>query len=149
MKKGFFIFLLCSFILVSQSNLWAHSVVYEVKEISGITIKVEYDDGEPMSYAEVLIYSPVDEEIEYQNGRTDKRGCFSFLPDQPGEWKIMVDDGMAHGIVAKVLVEEGITVKILHHGFPRWQKLITGISIILGLTGLLFYLVARKRTHGS
>ena len=144
MKKlvfGFFPVILLSF---TASTAWSHGVVYEVKEDRTTIIKVEYDDGEPMSYAEVEIFSPGDEKIEYQNGRTDKNGCFAFLPNEVGEWKVKVNDGMGHGVVTKVTVKEGMRIDILHHGFSRWQKLVVGVSAIWCLTGLIFYFRARK-----
>jgi len=145
MKKVGHIFFAFYIIMLSSINsVLAHGVEYEIKENKAAIIKVGYDDGEPMSYAEVKIFSPYDAEIEYQNGRTDSNGCFAFIPDNPGEWKIVVNDGMGHGVVAKVPITEGIKVDIIHHGFSRWQKLITGISIIFGLTGLIFYFRIRK-----
>ena len=147
MKKSGIIFLICFFILMSSgiNRILAHGVEYEIQENKAAIIKVGYDDGEPMSYAEVKIFSPNNAKIEYQNGRTDRNGCFSFLPDVPGEWKIVVNDGMGHGVVTKIPIKEGMKIDIIHHGFPRWQKLITGMSIIFGLTGIIFYFKSKQK----
>ena len=136
-------------------NLFAHGVVYEIfavgesasggKEGETVIIEVAYDDGEPMSYAEVKIFSPDNKDIEHQNGRTDKNGCFAFLPDQPGEWKVIVNDGMGHGVVTEVKVKETMKIQTTTKGWPRWQKLITGIGIIWGLAGLILYFRVRRR----
>ena len=127
-------------------NLWAHGVVYEVKEDKTVIIKVAYDDGEPMSYAEIKIFSPDNKNIEHQNGRTDKNGCFAFLPDEVGKWKVVVNDGMGHGVVTEVNVEKAMKIeKTSYKAWSRWQGLITGLSIIWGLTGLFFYFKVRKR----
>lgn len=144
MKKFSLIFIITLFFI--PYNLWAHGVVYEVKEDKTIIIKVAYDDGEPMNYAEIKIFSPDNKNIEHQNGRTDKNGCFAFLPDEIGEWKVVVNDGMGHGVVTEVKVEEAMKIeKTSYKAWPRWQGVITGISIICGLTGLIFYFKARKR----
>ena len=108
-------------------------------------MKVRYDDGMPMSHAEVKIFSPGDGKIEYQSGCADKNGCFVFFPDEAGEWTMMVNDGMGHGVVTKVDVKEAMKVESTAKGWPRWQKLTTGISIIWGLTALIFYLKVRKK----
>ena len=126
-------------------RLWAHGVVYEIKGDKAVIIKVTYDDGEPMSYAEIEIFSPDNKDIEYQNGRTDKNGSFAFLPDQIGGWKIIVNDGMGHGVVTEVEVKEAMKIETTAKGWPRLQKLITGISIIWGLAGLIFYFKMRKK----
>jgi len=127
------------------SHAWAHGVVYELKEGKTVIIKVNYDDGEPMSYAEVKIFSPDNKDIEHQNGRTDKNGCFAFLPDQIGKWKVIVNEGTGHGVVKEVEIKEAIKIEATTKGWPRWQKLITGISIIWGLTGLVYYFKIRER----
>lgn len=148
MKKFSLIFIVVSLFFVfffRPSDLWAHGVVYEVKEGKTVIIKIVYDDGEPMSYAEVKIFSPGNKDIEYQNGRTDKNGCFAFLPDQIGKWKVIVNDGMGHGVVTEAEVKEAMKIGVTHKGWPRWQKLITGIGIIWGLAGLILYFRVRRR----
>lgn len=134
-----------SFLSLLPGSLRAHGVVYEISKENAVIVKVGYDDGEPMSYAEVKIFSPFETDIEYQNGRTDRNGCFAFFPAQAGEWRVVVNDGMGHGVVTEVPVKEGMNLNTIHHGFPRGQKLITGIGIIWGLTGLVLYLKLRKR----
>jgi len=158
MKKFSLIFIVVSLFFVfffRPSDLWAHGVDYEVKEGKAVVLKVGYDDGEPMSYAEVKIFSPENKDIEHQNGRTDKNGCFAFLPDQPGEWKVIVNDGMGHGVVTEIKVsaeggsasggKETMKIETAAKGWPRWQKLITGIGIIWGLAGLILYFRVRRR----
>ncbi|NQS90434.1 hypothetical protein HQ584_11675 [Patescibacteria group bacterium] len=140
-----FISALLFYLFFLPCSLWAHSVVYEIKEDRAVIINVAYDDGEPMSYAEVKIFSPENKDIEHQNGRTDKNGCFAFLPDQNGKWRIIVNDGMGHGVVTGVEVKEAMKIETTAKGWPRLQKLITGVSIIWGLAGLIFYLKMRKK----
>ena len=122
---------------------WAHGVVYGVKKEKAIIIKVGYDDGKPMRHAEIKIFSPGGEKTEYQNGHTDKNGCFAFLPDKTGKWRVMVTDGMGHGIVRNIEVEKVTEMNI--KGWSRWQKLITGMSIIWGLAALMFYFRIKKK----
>lgn len=148
MKKFSLIFIVISFSSVfffGPSDLWAHGVDYEIKEGKAVVLRVGYDDGEPMIYAEVKIFSPGNKDIEHQNGRTDKNGCFAFLPDQIGEWKVIVNDGTGHGVVTEVEVKEAMKIEATAKGWSRRQKLITGISIIWGLAGLILYFKVRRR----
>ncbi|MEW5944574.1 MAG: hypothetical protein AB1742_00090 [bacterium] len=123
----------------------AHGVNYEIKNRKGVVIRIAYDDGKPMSYAAVKIFSHSDKKLEYQNGRTDKNGCFVFLPDEVGAWKITVDDGAGHGIIRTINVNEAARVEAICKGLPRWYKLIVGVSILLGAGGVLSYLSARRK----
>ncbi|MEW6087919.1 MAG: hypothetical protein AB1498_06395 [bacterium] len=132
------------FLFLVISNIHAHEVNYEIREGNAVLIKVVYGDDDSMSYAKVRIFSP-DSEIEFQNGRTDKNGCFAFLPDKTGEWKITVNDETGHGIGTKLKVNQTMNIKTISKRWHRWQKLVTGISIIWGLTGLFLYLKVRRK----
>lgn len=149
MSKVIFIIVFSLILFAFITNtVYAHGVVYEVKEDKTVIIKVEYDDGEPMSYADVKIFSPTEKEIEHQNGRTDRNGCFAFLPDVAGEWKITVNDGMGHGVVEKIEVKEAMVIEpihTIHRSWTRFQKLILGISIVWGLAGVICYFKVRKK----
>ncbi len=74
-----------------------------IDDAKAIAVSFFYADGQPMRYAETLVFSPNDDDVEYQNGRTDQQGRFAFYPHQPGTWRLVVNDGMGHraeGIVS-------------------------------------------------
>lgn len=75
----------------------AHGTDYRLLDPdSAIVVEFIYDDNQPMRFAEVLVFSPADDEIEHQNGRTDMNGRFAFYPDASGKWRIQADDGTGH-----------------------------------------------------
>jgi nickel transport protein len=123
----------------------AHGTSCKVFKDSTLIIKAEYDDGTVMSYAEVLIFSPDDKNIEYQNGRTDRNGIFAFVPDKPGNWRIKVDDGMGHGIVKEITVNTRMLINPVTSGSSVKNDYIAAVAVIIGITGFLFYLKSRKR----
>jgi nickel transport protein len=123
----------------------AHGTSCKIFKDSTLIIKAEYDDGTVMSYAEVLIFSPDDKTIEYQNGRTDKNGIFAFVPDKPGNWRIKVNDGMGHGIVKEITVDTRISINAVNAGNSVKNNYITAVAVIIGITGFLFYLKSRKK----
>jgi nickel transport protein len=84
----------------------AHGAKGEVSR-GGIVVLAQYDTGEPMSYAKVEIYAP-DSQAKFQTGRTDRNGKFSFIPDVPGEWKVIVDDEMDHRLIVVIPVNESL-----------------------------------------
>ena len=46
------------FLLGFGGSGYSHQVVYEAKEARTVTVKIGYDDGTIMSYAEVDIFAP-------------------------------------------------------------------------------------------
>jgi nickel transport protein len=115
-----------------------------------VAISFFYVDETPMTYAEVLVFSPDDRKVEHQNCRTDKNGIFAFLPNAPGEWLIRADDGMGHAAEAVVEVKakgssdaERAAVagpKASSGSSSKTVRIIAGLSLILNLSlvGLLF-----------
>ncbi|SKA72355.1 nickel transport protein [Paucidesulfovibrio gracilis DSM 16080] len=73
-------------------------------------VEATFSDGTLASYAEVLIYPPGGGDEEFQNGRTDARGRFAFLPDRPGTWLVKVNAGMGHGFDMEIEVRPDQTV---------------------------------------
>ena len=77
-----------------------------INDSKSILVQAFYAGGEPMSYAETLIFGPNDAKTEYQNGRTDRRGGFAFHPDEPGTWRVEVNDGMGHKVETTLDVQK-------------------------------------------
>lgn len=127
----------------------AHGVEYTMFD-GGVGIQVTYNDNSPISYSTVKIYSPSDKETVFQQGMTDKNGRFVFAPDEPGEWKIEIDDGMGHGLIEEITVSEALDLaSAIHHGMARWQEILVGVSILFGLTGIGFYIGTRRQLSAN
>jgi hypothetical protein len=85
--------------------------------VHGITVRLaregrvvvatcRYDGGIPVAGALVTVLAPgVD--APYLTGTTDPAGLFTFLPGTPGEWRVVVDDGMGHRREARIDVATG------------------------------------------
>jgi nickel transport protein len=115
-----------------------------VTDRAAITVEFFYSDNEPMSYAEVLIFGPQDHQVEFQNGRTDRKGRFSVYPSVPGAWRIEASDGMGHkeeGIidVKQEIFDEEIAknikaIDVDKSAMPSmFLKTMAGLSLILNL----------------
>jgi len=123
----------------------AHGTGYRViEEAPVIATEFFYSDKEPMRYAEVLVFSPENNEVEYQNGRTDQNGRFVFYPEMPGQWRIKVNDGMGHAVQAEIPVDSpengnGATKGLADKNIApagtasKWLKIMFGLSIVLNL----------------
>jgi nickel transport protein len=156
--------LLSIIVILAASLVLGHGVKIDVSLNSpAVILNCGYDGGEAISYAEVLIYSPTDSETEYQNGRTDSEGKFAFIPNAAGTWKFAVDDGMGHMEEIKILIEssflnisseetkagksinnKSVVDNSVIKNIPLIYKLIFGLGIIFGITGLAFWAKARK-----
>jgi len=121
----------------------AHGTDYRVME-EGHVIAAEffYSDREPMRYAEVLVFSPENKDVEHQNGRTDKNGRFAFCPEIPGKWLVKVNDGMGHAVRAEIEVDgvsnpretaKGAAGNNLNaiEATSKWIRIFLGLSLLL------------------
>lgn len=113
----------------------AHDLVLTAERTgSAIVVRAAYAGTEACPFAGIEVYSPAGPKVEHQNGRTDRTGRFAFLPDQPGTWRVVVDDELGHRVELQVPVTEGGNLP-LNGTQPVWQKALTGAALILGLTG--------------
>ncbi len=132
-------------------TLFSHGV--DIVPINGGTgIEAKYDTGDPISHAEVTVYSPENHKEPFQSGVTDKNGRFLFFPDSEGEWRVVVNDWTGHGGTTKIKVGSDLEIPAGNTEKPlgRGMKIFSGISVIFGITGILFYLMAvRERKKGS
>jgi nickel transport protein len=148
---AFFIcFIVC--ILTIADTVWAHGLRGKIISKTGILAEAEYDDGVPMSYASVEVFN-LKESLPFQTGRTDRNGRFLFLPDNPGDWRVVVNDDMGHRIVLKTRIDKNInlnknqdqTDKTEYAGFlSRHEKIFIGIAIIFGMFGFFFWWKGKK-----
>ncbi len=144
--RSFLLLFLLVFILLRTSfDAWSHGTDYSlVKDANLAAIEFHYSDGEPMSYAEVLVFSPQNRQVEHQNARTDKHGKFAFCPDIQGAWLITANDGMGHLCEATVAIGPETSFEkaakpqgYTDSGHPlqgsKILKIISGLSLILNL----------------
>lgn len=125
--------------------LFTHGVEVEVNEVKGIEITIQYADGTPMADADVKIMSPSGKE---KNDLTDDKGRLVFYPDENGKWKVEIDDGLGHGAI-KEIEWSGTIKREEKKKLSQGQKLLTGLGIILGISGIISYilLIKEKRKY--
>lgn len=130
-------------LLLVYSGAEAHEIHYQV-ENRGISVRVFYSADDPASYSQYEILGPGDK-IPHQNGRIDKNGFVSFLPDRAGIWTIKVfgeSDHGYHGAQIEVKVNENMFMESFKKPLiATHTKIIVGI----GLMGWIFGAVALFR----
>jgi nickel transport protein len=146
-KNMIFYFVIMAVLL--PAPVYAHGVMGKTGT-GGIVVRAMYDTGEAMDYARVTVLAP-GANLKFQSGRTDRNGRFCFFPDVNGEWKVVVDDEMGHRLEVLVPVDETMALQadpenenVKPDFLTRWEKSVMGISIIFGISGILFWLKGRK-----
>lgn len=88
----------------TADTVLGHGIGYaQVLDAHPVVLEFQYAAGDPAAYAAIKVYAPDDQatpsdtpKAEYQNGRTDASGRFSFVPDAPGKWTVVMTDGQGH-----------------------------------------------------
>ena len=88
----------------------------------------------------------------------------AFVPDKQGNWKIIVDDGLGHRKEVNILIlddffqtgepatsqdEAGNNRNVLAEQIPLYLKVIVGLSLIICLTGVFYWIKARNIVKGK
>ncbi|MHB9073147.1 MAG: hypothetical protein ACYC6G_06450 [Desulfobaccales bacterium] len=140
-------------VLLLSGQVFAHGVEGTVQP-GGLAVACRYSTGEPMDYAKVTVFAPGSSQ-PFQVGHADKNGRFCFFPDAPGEWRMTAEDGMGHRLEVKVPVTDQNILKTLPPGSgadslanTRSLRVLTGLSVIFGLSGFLFWFQAIRSKRG-
>ena len=129
-------------LLATAAIVQAHGLVVTWRPAAdAVVIQAVYDDeSDPAAAADVVIY-PSDEDDPYVSGVTDRNGLFAFVPEHPGRWVAVVDDGFGH--LETLDIDNSEAGAAATHvgpssaaGGSSWRDLVTGLSVLFGLTGL-------------
>ncbi len=127
-------------VTIAAGNVFAHSVLSSVKIENSLPVATfHYADGNALSYAEVKVWAPDDDQVEFQNGRTDKNGRFSFAPDQEGIWRIEINDGLGHAARTEYEAKKIVKTPMSPKGIENHTLLyaIFGLSLIFNLAFII------------
>jgi nickel transport protein len=125
-----------------------------------VVLEASYEGEEEASFISVSVHAPNagPNADAFQKGRTDLRGHFTFAPDRPGEWKITVDDEMGHRATQPVMVSDAAlsgemsaasssSPAAVPGGRSTSDKVIVGLSVLFGASGLLMAFLTRRRNY--
>lgn len=140
--------------LLLTGEIFAHGTGYRQSSFRAAALEFMYSTGEAMSYREARVFSPVDEKFAYQSGRTDEKGRFSFVPDVPGKWRVIVRDEEGHQCTAEVdITPENLTPEneaantnqhsSILNGREIFMRAILGVSLIFNAA----MIIRRKHAH--
>lgn len=153
MNRFYFCLTLLALIVLPKKAL-AHGANIEYRESSAITIQAKYDDGQPMTNAQVVIYAPSDRTIPWLKGTTDDDGSFSFIPDAApenvGNWDVKVRQS-GHGDITSIPVMNGNLAKGTNPrvlsagaGYSPSQKIVMAAAVGWGFVGTALFFSRSK-----
>lgn len=145
-------FLAAIVVMLAASLAYSHGVNYGLFHERAMAVRFIYAGGEPMSYVKAKVFGPQSSpDLEFQNGRTDARGVFAFVPDRPGTWRVEARDDSGHKGSINVAVEKSNAdlkavnaVESKENGSMS-LKLFLGISIIANLSLALAVIKGKNR----
>ncbi|MDR1111735.1 MAG: hypothetical protein LBP92_13835 [Deltaproteobacteria bacterium] len=130
-------------LLQATPEALAHGVVWRERAPDGtVALGFLYSDQTPMAYSRVELFSPLDAQVPFQSGVTDRNGGFAFIPDAPGTWSFGASDGQGHLASGQIEVllpgspASSLEAKGLAPGGQAgagWERIALGLSAILNL----------------
>lgn len=142
--RGFnFLLLLLVSALLFTGNALAHGVNHRVERGEAVMVHFTSHHDGPMAGAGFRVFSP-DGRTIFVRGNTDALGRAVFVPDQPGDWRVLMATEDGHGAEVVVPVDAGRSVagaipdrdSILPTA-GRIQATAAGIGYLFGIAGLL------------
>jgi nickel transport protein len=123
----------------------AHDLQHSIDEGTAVSVKLFFADGSKFDFESYEVYRAGDE-IPFQVGRTDAQGRVVFLPDRAGTWRIKAFSEDGHG--ADFSFSTGVEGAVGDASRPfleRHLRIVVGVSVILGVFGLVNLFVGRGR----
>jgi hypothetical protein len=144
-----YLFAAAVLVLILPAAIFAHGV--EIFDVTGqpdiYTIKFSYTDGTPMLFAKVKVFPPSSPDAPAQESIADRNGYFSFVNDEPGEWRLTAEDGMGHKGEVMVTTaapgaeETGEQAEKTGGQASLAMRLILGLSLILNIFALYNFIL--------
>lgn len=103
-------------VCIVASPAFAHGVALDQRSGEAVEVTAAYDNGDPVSEGQVVVYAPDEPSEPWATGTTDEEGRYIFMPDEskPGAWSVQVREA-GHGANTSVEVggegEEAVRVE--------------------------------------
>ncbi|MCT4596449.1 MAG: carboxypeptidase regulatory-like domain-containing protein [Vallitalea sp.] len=123
---------------VCNVNVFAHGASIECEKKESYYIKAVYDGGEPMSLAQIKIYSPDNKKEPYEVGQCNENGEYNFTIDKniKGIWTVQARLA-GHGTSLNIEVDENS--KVTKTKLSTGQMVLMAACVLWGLFGTYKY----------
>ncbi|MCX7591571.1 MAG: DUF4198 domain-containing protein [Kiritimatiellae bacterium] len=135
MKRGMLLLAVIGRLGIGAVCLGHGMTVSRIEE--GVGIRAVYDDGSPVSFSEVKVFSPEGAGKPFFTGTTDRQGYFLFRPDTNGVWRVAIDDGMGHAVTHEIVWDgtRRAAMEVHNQRMPRAWGALAGLAMIFGIFG--------------
>ncbi len=135
-------------LLVVPAAGFAHELEVTTQLVApAVIVRATYAGSDPVPFAKIQVFAPASAKQEFQAGNTDKRGYFSFVPEGPGEWRVVVDDELGHRKDVPVRVPDPFQAgsnAVEGGAGSRAERALLGLALIFGATGFWYGFKNRK-----
>jgi nickel transport protein len=136
-------------LLANVANVASHELRHVVTRTDAVVVELFYPDNTKFSNQRCEIYRS-GEDTPFQVGTTDERGRIVFVPDRSGAWRIRAFSEDGHGVDFTIDVDaEELIAESNGTLFDRFSKIIVGLSLIVGIFGVVALSLARRRGSNS
>jgi len=125
------------------ANVRAHAVDYRIERGQAVVVHFSSDHQAAMAGAGFRVFSPDGQRV-LVSGKTDAHGRAVFVPDAPGNWRLLMASEDGHGAEVEIVVD---ALEIAGKAPPddpggaapagRLSATAAGVGYLLGLGGLL------------
>lgn len=133
-------------LLVPAGPLLAHGVKFNYQMKTSYEIEATYDDGTPMSGAQVSVYAPSDPANPWITGIADENGRYLFTPDPAiaGQWAVQVRQAGHGGILNIPVGTNTMTAVPVGSSFSPAQLAVMIIAVLWGFAGTALFFKKRR-----
>lgn len=129
--------------LVPTAVVFAHGIDYRIEHGDAVMVHFSSHHDGPMAGAGFRVFAPPGREV-FASGNTDALGRAVFVPDRPGNWRVLMATDDGHGAEVEVPVEAGPTAASSRADRDppvatagRIPATAAGVGYLFGLAGLL------------
>ncbi len=143
--------ILTAILLLTSAPVLAHGaqVMWDFHEDS-VHISAAFDNGVPMSDAQVTVFSGAAPTEPYLRGLTDENGVFVFKPDLhlSLNWDVQVRKA-GHGDIVHFSMMQTSEVIIEERAFTTLQIIIMSVSVVWGFIGTALFFASKRKDKNA
>lgn len=124
----------------------AHELRKNVSSAQAIVVEIQFANGRPFAFENYEIYR-AETEMPYQVGKTDQYGRVAFLPNTASTWIFKTYSQDGHGATIKFESDGQTNIQTIERPlYERYARLIIGVSLLIGIFGVVsLYQTVKRR----